>query len=70
MIEEELFDIEGYGNETEFMGKSYAYQHYFNYVRKRWYRGKVSPLDELEQRFPEIDIGILNFRTCAGRDVA
>jgi len=60
LIEEELFDVEGYANEAEFMGKSYAYQLYFNYVRKNRYRGKVSPLDELEERFPDTDTGILN----------
>lgn len=60
LIEEELFDIEGYANEAEFMGKSYAYQLYFNYVRKNRYRGNVSPLNELEKRFPETGIGILN----------
>jgi len=60
LIEEELFDIEGYANEAEFMGKSYAYQLYFNYVRKNRYRGNVSPLDELEDRFPYTNTGILN----------
>ncbi len=60
LIEEELFDVEVYANEAEFMGKSYAYQLYFNYVRKNRYRGKVSPLDELKERFPKVDTGILN----------
>jgi transposase len=60
LIEEELFDIEGYANEAEFMGKSYAYQLYFNYVRKNRYRGNVTPCEELEERFPETDTGILN----------
>jgi len=58
-----LFEVEVYANETEFMGKIYAYLLYFNYVRKRWYRDNMSPADEIKQRFPDMDEGI-KFATC------
>ena len=60
LIEEELFDIEVFANEAEFLGKSYAYQLYFNYVRKNRYRGNVTPVEELKERFPDTGMGILN----------
>ena len=60
IVEDEFFDIESYRNPTEFLGKAYAYQLYFNYIRKNRYRDNKSPLDILRERFPEVDEGILN----------
>ena len=60
IVEDEFFDIESYRNPTEFLGKTYAYQLYFNYIRKNRYRDNKSPLDILRERFPDMDEGILN----------
>ena len=60
IVEDEFFDIESYKNPTEFLGKAYAYQLYFNYLRKNRYRENKSPLEILKERFPEVDEGILN----------
>ena len=60
IIEAELFEIESYANPTEFLGKSYAYQLYFNYLRKNRYRENKSPVEILKERFPHIDESVLN----------
>ena len=60
IVEDELYDIEGYGDEIEFPGKTYAYQLYFNYYRRNRYRENKSPVDILKERFPDIDENILN----------
>ena len=60
LVEEEFYDIESYESETEFLGKAFAYQLYFNNVRKNRYRDRMSPLDILKVRFPKVDPGVLN----------
>ena len=44
----------------DFLGKAYAYQLFFNYIRKNRYRDNKSPVEILKERFPRIDEGILN----------
>jgi len=61
IVEDELYDIESYKNEIEFLGKAYAYQLYFNYIRKNRYRENKAPVEILRERFPEMTEGILNF---------
>ncbi|MCM8774625.1 MAG: hypothetical protein NC820_07860, partial [Candidatus Omnitrophica bacterium] len=46
--------------QIEFLGKAYAYQLYFNYIRKNRYRDNKSPVEILRERFPEVDEGVLN----------
>jgi transposase len=60
IVEDELFDLENYENHTEFLGKSYAYQLYFNYLRNNRYRENKSPVRILQERFPDINKDILN----------
>ena len=60
IVEDELYEIETYGNEIEFLGKAYAYQLYFNYIRKNRYRDNKSPVEILKERFPDVDDGVLN----------
>ena len=60
IVENEFFDIESFGNEEDFLGKAYAYQLYFNHLRKNRYRENKSPLDILRERFPEVDEQVLN----------
>jgi len=60
IVEDELYEIEDYHNEVEFLGKAYAYQLYFNYLRKNRYRDNKSPVELLRERFPEVDEGVLN----------
>lgn len=60
IVEDELYEIEDYDNQIEFLGKAYAYQLYFNYLRKNRYRDNKSPVEILKMRFPEIDEGVLN----------
>ena len=60
IVEDELYDCETYENQTQFSGKAYAYQLYFNYVRKNRYRENKAPVEILRERFPEIDEGVLN----------
>lgn len=60
IVEDELYEIESYDNRLEFLGKAYAYQLYFNYIRKNRYRDNKSPLEILKERFPSIDEDILN----------
>jgi hypothetical protein len=59
-VEEELYEIESYDNRIEFLGKVYAYQLFFNYLRKNRYRDNKSPVEILKGRFPHIDQGVLN----------
>jgi len=60
IVEDELYDIENYSNHTEFLGKAYAYQLYFNYVRENRWRNNKSPLMLLRERAPHLDESILN----------
>lgn len=60
IVEDELYDIENYSNSQEFLGKAYAYQLYFNYVRENRWRDNKSPLMLLRERAPHLDEGILN----------
>ena len=60
IVEEELYEIESYDNSIEFLGKAYAYQLYFNYLRKNRYRENKSPVEILRERFPQVDPGVLN----------
>ena len=60
IVEDELYEIESYANGIEFLGKVYAYQLYFNYLRKNRYRDNKSPVEILRERFPHIDEGVLN----------
>jgi transposase-like protein len=60
LVEDELYQIESYDNRVEFLGKVYAYQLYFNYLRKNRYRENQSPAEILRERFPQIDEGVLN----------
>jgi transposase len=60
IIEDELYDIEGYDNRIEFLGKAYAYHLYFNYIRKNRYRDHKSPVEIFRERFPGVDEGVLN----------
>jgi hypothetical protein len=45
IVEDELYEIESYDNRIEFLGKVYAYQLYFNYIRKNRYRDNKSPVE-------------------------
>lgn len=60
LIEDELYDIEDYENQTQFLGKAYAYQLFFNNTRKNRYRDNKPPVDILRERFPTVDEGVLN----------
>ncbi len=60
IVEDELYEIESYDNEIEFLGKAYAYQLYFNYIRKNRYRDNKAPVEILRERFPEVNEGVLN----------
>ena len=60
IVEDELYDIEDYENEIQFLGKAYAYQLFFNYIRKNRYRENKAPVEILRIRFPKMDEGILN----------
>jgi transposase len=60
ICEDELYDIESYDNGIQFYGKAYAYQLYFNHIRKNRYRDNRSPLDILKERFPDAQEGIFN----------
>ena len=60
IVEDELYEVESYASLIEFLGKAYAYQLYFNYIRKNRYRDNKSPLEILRERFPEINEGVLN----------
>lgn len=60
IVENEFFDIESFGSKEDFLGKAYAYQLYFNYVRKNRYRDNKSPLTIMRERFPNVDEDVLN----------
>lgn len=60
IVEDELYDIEDYDNEAQFLGKAYAYQLFFNFIRKNRYRENKAPVEILRERFPQMDEGILN----------
>ena len=60
LIEDELYEIESYENDLDFLGKAYAYQIYFNYFRTNRNRGNKSPVMILRERFPEVNEGVLN----------
>ncbi|UCG82773.1 MAG: transposase [Dehalococcoidia bacterium] len=60
LVEDELYEIESYDNRIEFLGKVYAYQLYFNYLRKNRYRDNKSPAEILKERFPHTNQAVLN----------
>lgn len=60
IVEDEFFEVESFRDEEEFLGKTYAYQLFFNYLRKNRYRDNKSPVDILRERFPEVDTNVLN----------
>lgn len=60
IVEDEFYDIEDYANGIDFLGKAYAYQLFFNYLRKNRYREHKSPVEILRERFPIVDEGVLN----------
>ena len=60
IIEDEFYDIEDYANGVDFLGKAYAYQLFFNYMRKNRGRKRKAPVDILKERFPNIDPNVLN----------
>ena len=60
IVEDELYEVESYENGVEFLGKAYAYQLYFNYIRKNRYRDDRSPVEILRERFPHINENVLN----------
>ena len=45
IIEDELFEVESYDNATEFLGKSFAYKLFINYIRKNRYRDNKPPVE-------------------------
>jgi transposase len=60
IVEDELYDIENYAEPIEFLGKAYAYQLYFNYIRENRWRDNKSPLQLLREKATHLDEGILN----------
>lgn len=60
IVEDEFYDIEDYANGVDFLGKAYAYQLFFNYLRKNRYREHKAPVEILRERFPNINEGVLN----------
>ena len=60
LVEDELYDIEVYANQEEFLAKAYAYQLFFNYQRKNRNRDNKAPVEILRERFPDVDEGVLN----------
>jgi len=60
IVEDELYEVENYKNQTEFLGKAYAYQLYFNYLRKNRYRDNKSPVEILREKKLQMDEGVLN----------
>lgn len=60
IVEDEFYDIEDYVNGVDFLGKAYAYQLFFNYLRKNRYREHKAPVEILRERFPSVDEGVFN----------
>ena len=60
IVEDELYEIEDYRNPAEFLGKAYAYELYFNYIRENRWRDNKSPLQLLRERASKLNEGILN----------
>lgn len=60
IVEDEFYDIEGYASLDEFLGKSWAYQIYFNYFRKNRWRDNRAPVEILREKDRGIDPGVLN----------
>jgi transposase len=60
IVESEFFEIESFSSLEDFLGKAYAYQLYFNYIRKNRYRDTKSPAQILRERFPDVDENVLN----------
>ena len=60
IIESEFFELESFDSSQDFLGKAYAYQLYFNYLRKNRYRDNKSPVEILRERFPYVNEDVLN----------
>lgn len=60
IVEDELYDTETYAQPLEFLGKAYAYQLYFNHLRRNRHRRHQTPLDLLRAQGPDLDPGLLN----------
>ncbi len=60
IIEDEFYDIEDYENLAEFMGKSYAYELYFNFKRKNRYKERKTPIEILKETGSNISSCVFN----------
>ena len=59
-IEYEFFRIEDFQSITEFLGKAYAYQLWFNYYRKNSWKNYQTPVEILKKDYPWINPNVLN----------
>ena len=55
LVEDEFFDIEGFGSMDDFMSKIRTYNIFFNNFRTNSYKENKSPLQILKEIAPEID---------------
>lgn len=60
LIEDEFYRIEEFGDLTEFLGKAYAYQLYFNFKRRNSNKDSKAPVELLEEDYPNINPNVLN----------
>ena len=61
LIERELFRVEGFRSQEDFLVKATTYQVFFNYGRGNSYKGGKTPIEIIRERDPTIDprIGLL-----------
>ncbi len=60
LIENEFYCLEKFAGLTEFLGKAYAYQLFFNFKRSNTNKDHQSPLALLQKDRPEVNPNVLN----------
>ena len=62
IVEQEFYSCERFGDRTQFFGKAYSYQLFYNYFRPNSWKEDQTPWGIVKKAFPEIDRNVLNLQ--------
>ena len=62
IVEQEFYSCERFNDRTQFFGKAYSYQLFYNYFRPNSWKEDQTPWEIVKKAFPEIDKNVLNLQ--------
>ena len=62
IVEQEFYSCERFNDRTQFFGKAYSYQLFYNYFRPNSWKEDQTPWGIVKKAFPEIDRNVLNLQ--------